>query len=61
MSFQFLARWQAEMQRSAPIGIGRRPEPAAVGLDYRTADRQSHPHALRLGRLKGLEKVLEAV
>jgi hypothetical protein len=57
---QFLARWQAEMKRSAAIGIGRRPKPAAVGLDDRTADRQSHPHALRLGRIEGLEETLKA-
>src|SRR5215831_19439273 len=59
-SSPFLARWQGEMQRGAAIAIGRRPEPAAVGLNDRAADRQSHAHALRLGRIKGLEETLKA-
>ena len=49
------------MKRGAAIAIGRRPEPAAVGLNDRAADRQSHAHALRLGRIKGLEETLKTL
>jgi hypothetical protein len=61
MSIRLFARWQAEMERSAAIGIRRRPEPTVMGLDDRAADRQSHAHALRLGRIKRLEETLEAL
>src|SRR5262244_4020743 len=60
-SSQFLARWQGEMERGAAMAIGCRPEPAAVGLNDRAADRQSHAHVLRLGRIKGLEETLKAL
>jgi len=61
MSMRLFARWQAEMERSAAIGIRPRPEPTVMGLDDRAADRQSHAHALRLGRIKRLEETLEAL
>jgi hypothetical protein len=61
MSIRLFARWQAEIKRSAAIGIRRRPEPTVMGLDDRAADRQSHAHALRLGRIKRLEETLEAL
>ena len=61
MSIRLFARWQAEMERSAAIGIRPRPEPTVMGLDDRAADRQSHAHALRLGRIKRLEETLEAL
>jgi cytochrome c2 len=32
-----------------------------VGLDNGAADRQSHSHPLRLGRIKGLEETLKAL
>src|SRR5206468_12847265 len=60
-SSHFLARWQGEMKGSAAIAIRRSPEPSAVSLHDRAADRQSHSHPLRLGRIKGLEKTLKAL
>src|SRR5580693_2759748 len=38
-----------------------RPQPSAVGLDDRVADRQAHAHALGLGRVEWLEQAREAL
>src|SRR5438876_12218018 len=51
--------WQHELKRCSSTVILCRPEPAAVSLDYRAADRQSHSHPLRLGRIKGLEQTVQ--
>src|SRR5215471_11187180 len=38
----------------------RDPEPSPVSLNDRTADRQAHTHALRLGRVEGFKQAWEA-
>src|SRR6266481_264547 len=38
-----------------------RPQPSAVGLDDRAADREAHAHALGLGRVEWLEQTREAL
>src|SRR5579864_827085 len=38
-----------------------RPQPAAVGFDNRSADRQSHSYSARLGGVEGLENAIEMV
>ena len=48
--------WQFKMEGDAGQWIVGRPEPTAVGFDNRTADRQSHPGALGLGREERLEE-----
>jgi hypothetical protein len=42
---------QDELKRCARSGIRSRPQPAAVRLDNRAADPQSHSGALRFGRV----------
>src|SRR5881628_423024 len=44
-----------------PAIVGRRPDPPAVGLDDRAADRESHAEALRLGRIEGVEQMVDAL
>src|ERR1700739_3525838 len=42
-----------------PIGLG--PEPSSVTFDNRTADRQPHAKALRLSRIKRVEKTIKTL
>ena len=46
---------QGESKRRAVRLVWRRGQLTAVGLDDRTADRQAHPHAARLGGVEGIE------
>lgn len=46
---------QDEMKGLAPAGILRRPKPALVGLDDRTAYRKTHSDAVSLGAEEGIE------
>src|SRR4029077_4391714 len=48
--------WQRELEDGAVWKIRRCPQLATVGINDRTADRQSHPHALWLGGEEGLEE-----
>ena len=38
-----------------------RPQPSAVGLDDRPADRQSHTHAFGLGRVEGIKQAFQTL
>src|SRR5262249_29568526 len=49
---------QGELEDGATRRLGGRPQPPAMGLDDRTADRQAKPQAVRLRRMEGLEEVL---
>src|SRR5690242_15167020 len=46
---------QGESKDRAVRLVWRRGQLTAVGLDDRTADRQPHPHAARLGGVEGIE------
>src|SRR6516165_2831673 len=39
----------------------RGPEPSAMSLNDRAADRQAHTHPLRLGRVEGFKEAWEAL
>src|SRR5678815_3694855 len=41
--------------------LGRRPEPTAMALNDRPADRESHAHTARLRRVEGVEYLLHPV
>ena len=43
------------------LGLEPAAQPAVVGLDYRAADRQSHSHPLRLGRIKGFKETVQTL
>ena len=48
---------QSEPEDRATGLVWLRPDPAAMGVDNRAADRKSQPHATGLGRVEGLEKM----
>src|SRR3984893_772022 len=50
-----------ELTYRAPGSIRGRPHSSAVRFGDRTTDRQSHAHASRLGRVKRIEQVIEAL
>jgi hypothetical protein len=50
---------QRELKDGAPGRICFRPKTSSVSFDNRTADGQSHAQALRLRRIKGVEKTVE--
>ena len=48
--------------KDGPLGyVGRRPHASAMRLDDRTADRQSHAHTIRLGRVECVEEPVHAL
>src|ERR1700722_15892247 len=51
---------QRELKDGAARRIGARPQSSATCFDDRAADRQPQPQAVRLGRMEGLEEVLES-
>src|SRR5207247_3125191 len=50
---------QTKVEDRAMRRIPRRPQPAAVRFDDRTADRQPHAHAARLGGEKRIEQPVD--
>ena len=50
---------QFKTENRASARPRRHPNPAAVALDDRTADRETHSHATRLGRKQRLEDAIE--
>ena len=50
---------QFKMENRASARPRRHPNPAAVALDDRTADRETHSHATRLGRKKEVEDTID--
>lgn len=50
---------QDELKCCARPGIGSRPQPTAVSLDNRAADRQPHSGALRFGRDECTEDLID--
>src|SRR5438552_3691535 len=60
MSARLAANRQRELKQRAGWHVGRRPQPPAMGLDDRAADRQPHAEALGLGRIEGIEELLQA-
>src|SRR6266850_6401003 len=53
------ANRQRELKDSAVRHIRGRPEPSAVGLDNRAADRQPLAHPVRRGRIEGAEEAVD--
>src|SRR5260370_18478063 len=53
--------WQTELKGRARPGVRRGPQPSAVSFDDRTADRQTHTHAARLGGEEGVEHPVRIV
>ena len=49
------------MKSGARAVVERRPDVATVILDDGTADRESHAHACRLGRVEGIKDFLYAL
>src|SRR5256884_8105077 len=54
-------RRHGEAQRPAAAVVGWAPRPPAVGGDDRSADGEPHAHALGLGRIEGLEELVEGL
>src|SRR5262249_25031800 len=52
---------QGELKRRASVVICGCPQSPAVSFDNRPADCQSHAHALRLGRVEGIEETVEGL
>ncbi len=52
---------QGKLKRRTFVEICYCPQLPAVGLYKRSADRQSHAQALRLGRIKGVEEMFQAL
>src|SRR5262245_18026568 len=52
---------QGELTRRTFAGIRCRPQPSAMGVDNRATDRQAHTQAVRLGRIEGLEEMVQAL
>src|SRR5262249_39980607 len=52
---------QRELKDSASGWICRRRKPSSMRFDNRTANRQPHAKALRLGRVEGVEKTAKIV
>src|SRR5258705_9379484 len=50
---------QCKLKRRAGTVIGYGPQPAAVILNNRTANRQSHNHSLRLGSVESIQDLSE--
>ena len=50
---------QGELKRRTFVGIRCRPQTAAMILNNRAADRQSHPHSLRLGGVESIEDLFK--
>ena len=50
---------QFKMENGASARPSRHPDPAVVALDDRTADRETHSHATRLGRKQRLEDAID--
>ena len=50
---------KSKLKRCAGTVIRYGPQPPAVVLDNRAADRQSHPHSLRLGGVESIEDLFE--
>src|SRR5947208_5012692 len=50
-----------EVKRRAPAVVRGGPQPPAVGGDDRSADGEPHAHALGLGRIEGLEELVEGL
>ena len=57
--FFFATSLQRKLERRAGTIIGYRPKAPAVVLYNRTADRESHPHSLRLGGVESIEDLFE--
>src|SRR5262245_65338061 len=57
MPIPLVAR-QGELKGRAVVAVRYRPEPPAMRLDDRAADRQPHAHPVMLSRVKGLEEPL---
>ena len=55
-----LIDWQRELEDRAPGRIGARPQSSAVPFYDRATDRQPESQAIRLGRVEGLEEMLES-
>src|ERR1700722_2442793 len=55
-----LIDWQRELEDRAPGRIGARPQSSAMPLDDRATDRQPESQAVRLGRVEGVEEMLES-
>src|SRR5258708_33138573 len=55
----FVASWQRELKDRAARLIRCCPQTTAMRLDDRTADRQSHAHAIALGRVESVEDVFQ--
>ena len=61
-SFGRLSRLgQGELKDSAMRWVWRGPHASAMRLDDRSADRQPHSHAAGLGRVKRVEKPVQAL
>jgi hypothetical protein len=52
---------QRELKDGALGRVCRSPQSSSVSFDNRTADRQPHAQALRLGRIEGVEKTIETL
>ena len=54
-----LVRGRLTWKRAPPSGRLVGPDPPAMGLDDRAADRQAHAHAVRLGGEEGIEQAVD--
>ena len=57
--FFFATSLQRKLERRAGTIIGYRPKAPAVVFYNRTADRESHPHSLRLSGVESIEDLFE--
>src|ERR1700720_2994997 len=57
--FDHLVSGQYELKDGALGFVRRNPQPAIMGLNDRTADRQTHPHTARFCREQRIEYPLE--
>src|SRR5262249_23184885 len=49
------------MKSRSVVNAGGYPKPSVMSLDDRPADRQAHPHSVRLGREKRIEDALDVL
>src|SRR6516164_9938215 len=54
-----ITNWQRELKDGSPGRICLRHQPSSVSFNNRSADRQPHAQALRLSRIKRIEKTVE--
>src|SRR5215813_14440992 len=52
---------KSELKGRARPDTARGPNPSTVSFDDRTADRESHAHAIRLCRVEGVEQAVDAL